>query len=1239
MAARPTCRVYLLGLFRVDCEGRGEREIASLHARRVLAYLALHAGQPVPRAQIAGVLFPDMPEDRARRALSQALWRLRRTLDIPVIQGNYNDITLHPALWSDVHAFETLADRQDVDAWEEAVALYRGEFLPGVYDEWVLVARERLRNTYLQVLQRLVQAHKQRGHYEQALEHARAHVREEPLWEEGHREIMHLYLILDRPAEALQQYETLRALLEEALGVRPSPDLETLVEVIQERLRTQQARRRAPLFSPVPRIPFVGRHEERARLLEHVERALQGRGSLVFVEGRPGIGKSRLLREIIDGARWRGLRVGCDQAGEEGGVYTPLRGAVDRILSRESLRHLQRLPEPLLGAAARVWPRLGDPASQVEPQHIHRALAHIIRALAQPQPTLLVLDDVHLADATIFDVLSHLAGDLDHLPLCIILTYRPLEAQARARVWEGLMALDRIAAPDRIRLNPLTPEERALLMAAALGISVNDPLIPRLVDSIGEIPLHVLEMLRYLHRRGILQRSPEGRWEITTPPHVPLPVPPTLTTLIQQRLQRLNARLQDLLEVLAVVGERIPPSVVADWSTFYPPTALSDLCRYGFICQEADGWRFSHALIQQAVYERIPPSRRRHLHRDIAERLAQISDPPWEQVAHHWEQAGHTAAAVQAYYRAAQEAAHVFAHDRVLTAWTAARSLLQVPDPLGYDVGHLAVQTLMLQGNMQEARRTLALILGWARCLQDRRRLAQGCVAGGKLLIRMGKYTSARRFLAKAHRLYASLGDPVGQAEALASLADVVAYAGDMRQAARYLEEAMSLDADADPARSARLLVRRAWVNAHLGRIDEASRLYTLSIQQAREVRDKHVEGMALNGLGLLALEDRDHEKAERAFRQALAVARSLDDIHNIAVSILNLGVTFGQAGRWADAYAQAQEAFALAEESRNWKTWILAQLMLAAVDIVRARFTQAEEGLQRGLEMAQDIGFVRGEGGIYRVWGSWAREQGRLEEAIRWGRRALEVLQDHGLYGQIPGAAYMLASSLLFARAYADARDVFRLGLDHAQTARMRAFLHAGLAEAWAHLGEDRQARQALDACIPVLDQIAADEYLPRGWYQVARAAARVRPEYQATALRRAYMALQAQSHHVPEEDQRAFLHQVLTHRIIVQAWQAVAPPTVERLRIPLPSVDGRGTVMVTWTVQAGEEDVVVEADQGPIALRRHRLKRLLREAADQGARATHQALAQALNVSVPTIRRDLRALRASSRPEEGDP
>jgi len=145
-------RANLFGSFTLY---RGENQLdilGSASARALLAYLLLHRGQPQSRLRIAGIFWPDMDEARSRRSLTQALWRIRNVLpelidsDAQLIQ-----ISESADLWTDIDTFEKLAGESadpaglDALALQQAIELYRGDLLEGIYDDWVFMPRERLR--------------------------------------------------------------------------------------------------------------------------------------------------------------------------------------------------------------------------------------------------------------------------------------------------------------------------------------------------------------------------------------------------------------------------------------------------------------------------------------------------------------------------------------------------------------------------------------------------------------------------------------------------------------------------------------------------------------------------------------------------------------------------------------------------------------------------------------------------------------------------------------------------------------------------------------------------------------------------------------------------------------------------------------------------------------------------------------------------------------------------------------
>ena len=199
---------------------------------------------------------------------------------------------------------------------------------------------------------------------------------------------------------------------------------------------------------------------------------------------------------------------------------------------------------------------------------------------------------------------------------------------------------------------------------------------------------------------------------------------------------------------------------------------------------------------------------------------------------------------------------------------------------------------------------------------------------------------------------------------------------------------------------------------------------------------------------------------------------------------------------------------------------------------------------------------------------------------------------------------------------------------MTYTRAPRVRSLLQATLAFAFAQAGQVEKAVSLARTAAKGLYAIPEDEFLPIAWYHVAKTLELADRWLAGRALHAAYTALQAQCLHVPEEHHATFLRTVYPNYLIVKAWLDHMPRPVERLYITLPAREGDAHIPVVWTLDNGDEDAIIEAIQGPVAARRHRLARLLREAERQGARVPHRVLAEVLRVSLPTIQRDLRTL-----------
>jgi DNA-binding SARP family transcriptional activator len=209
--------------------------------------------------------------------------------------------------WLDVAAFEELADG-DPEALAGAVALYRGDLLEGLDDEWLAEGRERLRRRCLQALERLVALLAERGDHAGAIPYAERLLRQDPLQEAAWRTLMGLHDARGDRARALHAYHACAATLERELGVEPSPPIRRAYEaLLGGRESPDSAGPAAARAGPLGGPPLVGRAAQQAGLQALWRAAERGQARLVVVTGEAGIGKTRLVEELRTWCARRGV--------------------------------------------------------------------------------------------------------------------------------------------------------------------------------------------------------------------------------------------------------------------------------------------------------------------------------------------------------------------------------------------------------------------------------------------------------------------------------------------------------------------------------------------------------------------------------------------------------------------------------------------------------------------------------------------------------------------------------------------------------------------------------------------------------------------------------------------------------------------------------------------------------------------------------------------------------------------
>jgi len=235
----PPTRVTLLDGFALRLGGDAEASVRDLPraVQRLVARLSL--SRCPDRNAIAGQLWPDVPEDHAHGSLRSALWRLRRVAP-GMVEVSGGSLSLAESVRVDVRELDTWAARvldphvggTDLPGLEAAL---QGELLPGWYEEWVLLERERLRQLRMHALEALADKLVAAGRFGEAVQAAYAAVHEEPLRESAHRVVVRVHLAEGNVAEARRAYESFREMLADTLGITPTPHMTGLLPRLEIR--------------------------------------------------------------------------------------------------------------------------------------------------------------------------------------------------------------------------------------------------------------------------------------------------------------------------------------------------------------------------------------------------------------------------------------------------------------------------------------------------------------------------------------------------------------------------------------------------------------------------------------------------------------------------------------------------------------------------------------------------------------------------------------------------------------------------------------------------------------------------------------------------------------------------------------------------------------------------------------------------------------------------------------------
>src|SRR5262245_25342504 len=379
--------------------------------------------------------------------------------------------------------------------------------------------------------------------------------------------------------------------------------------------------------------PFVGRTAQLARLRQRLKETRAGRGGLVMLVGEPGIGKTRLVEELADTARERAVVLwGRCYEGEAARPYGPFVEAVSdyaRSATPEALRtDLGFGAAPLARLAPVLRERLPDvpEALALQPDEervrVLDSVTQFLLAVGARAPVVLVLDDLHWADAGTIAMLRHVARFAARHRVLLLGAYRDVELDQNPDLVEALGALPRETTYDHLALAGLGHDEVGELLAAIADQDVPVALVTAIATETSGNPFFIREVLLHLVEEGKVFQQ-HGRW-VSNRSIAEMGIPQSVRQVIQHRLARLGEPARHLLGAASGFTGTFRLELAARVAGIDEPAALDALdeilaAQLLRSTGAADTFDFTHALVRHTLSADLTPPGQVGLHRAIAD--------------------------------------------------------------------------------------------------------------------------------------------------------------------------------------------------------------------------------------------------------------------------------------------------------------------------------------------------------------------------------------------------------------------------------------------------------------------------------------------------------------------------------------------------------------------------------------------------------------------------------------------
>ncbi len=763
-----------------------------------------------------------------------------------------------------------------------------------------------------------------------------------------------------------------------------------------------------------PTGEMVGRKSEIGRISDVINNAADGSTRAVCISGEIGIGKTRLVHEIVKESEDKDITfLDSNLSATTRSIpYYPFREIVRSVFKEKGRKSIAGIPQAFLIELTKIIPELSDELVELDKSvfmldkfRLYEGIRRFLELQASISPLIICFDNIHWADDSSLELFNYLVRALKESPVFFFFIYRIEEAKSESfrRV---MQSMNRERLFDLIELEALELFEVAQMLSLMAGISPSPELNTFIYRETGGNPFFIEELMKSMESNDAFIST---EIELSFNAEKEIAISHLIKGVVNRKMGMMSSQSQELLEYAAVIGREF------DFTLLREVTGINEGHLFDLmdeilgmrLLKESGGERycFSEDVIRETIYQQIHKLKSKHYHRIIGEALlslhADCVDIVVEELAYHYYICNDNDKAIEYGMIAADRATNAYANRDAIEFYSRVLKCLTQSGMEGSDLKEIEIlkkraAILDLVGDNEIAIDDLKEAVRNAQVLGEKKLEADCLIDLCRVYFGLSHYDDTIEIAEKALEIYRELNDEQGEMGGLNCIGIANWYLGEFESALKLYQSSLMIAIKTENKKfEAMILGNKSIILWNMGEYSKALKYYLRSLAITKTLGDIETEARALSNIGLIYSNLGDNVKAKECYERSLELSNEMGARKLEASTLNNIGILSAVSGEYAKAIEYYETSMSISIETGTRRVEGMTRNNIGVLYYKLGDYSASLEYCRHSLKIAREISDRQTEAESLVAIGEIYLEQGELSIAEEYYEDAVSIAEN----------------------------------------------------------------------------------------------------------------------------------------------------------------------------------------------------------------------------------------------------